>query len=67
MRDHFGQISGEIEVCKGMCEADSDCTYASLNLRRQFFSIEFTIKSARKLVFELRLTVDLSFCSAAFF
>ena len=28
--DHFVPISPEIKVCKGMCEADSDCTHASL-------------------------------------
>ena len=44
-RDHFARISPEIKVCKGMCEADSDCTHASLTQIRQFM-----IKSARKLV-----------------
>ena len=35
----------EIEVCKGMCEADSDCTHTETSIL-----FELTIKSARKLV-----------------
>ena len=57
MHDHFARISLEIVVCKGMCEADSDCTHASFRQRRQF------CLSSRS---SPTVTVVLSFCSAAF-
>ena len=63
-RDHFARISLEIEMCTGMCKADSDCTHTSFVQNRQFF-IEFTIKSAMKLVVEPPATVGLGLCSAA--
>ena len=37
MRDHFARISLEIEARKGMCELNSDRTFASFNQRRQIF------------------------------
>ena len=54
------KLSLGIEVCKGICEANSDCTHASPNLWR--FVFEFTIKSAVNLVVEPPMTVDLRFC-----
>ena len=36
MHDHFARISLEIEECRGMYEANSDHTHASLNLWRLF-------------------------------
>ena len=56
------ELSLEIEVCKGMCEAYSDRTHTS----RGVIVIEFTIKSTKKLLVKPPVTVDLSSCSAAF-
>ena len=61
----FEQISLEIEVCKMNVRSGFRLHPRVLSLRRLFF-IEFKIKSARKFVVEPPMTVDLSFCSAAF-
>ena len=48
-------ISWRSKFAQRMCEADSDCTHASLNQQSFLFFFFF------------QMTVDVSFCSAAFF
>ena len=56
-------ISWRSKCARGMCEADPDCTRASLSHRSVF--VFFFISFARKLVVESPMTVDLNLTVAA--
>ena len=64
LRSFCTDSSWRSRCARKMCEADSDCTRASLHQRRLFWFLFFN-KSARKLLVEPPMTVGLSLTSAS--